>query len=198
MMYSGEYRIACDIFDEYLSETIDKKDENDEWYLKYTCLATLLDNGYKGSQNRNRFKAQQLANEGKFNKALESDMLLEFAWFNTGIDENLSGNMLEATIAFTMSALLLNNDIESWVNAILCSLSTKINDIIFHLVRMAYHYNGEDFINQIQKQVNNADKDFVNALLDAIDKVIQVEKNAYKTIRLFDSDTSYRTIKLKQ
>lgn len=195
LMYAGFYKNARDVLNEYLSETVDKVNENDEWYLKFSCIASLLKAGYPEYQKRDMNKAMNLASEEKYTEALDSDMLCEFAWFNMGVKYFSEKDTINATIAFLMSALLFPSDLESWCNACLCSTSKELNSIfIYHIVRVAYHYNGERFIEQLYNQLKSEDEEFVNTLLDVIDKTISENKIDKTTIRLYLDDGSYDTI----
>jgi len=163
-------------------------------------LASLQENEYPEFQNRNHAKAYELADVSKvksgikaqLEKALSYDLLCGFAWFNLGIQFYSEKDFIGATIAFTMCALLQNNDIEAWINAAGCSISSDKTQLMFvFIVRVAYHYNGDKFILELHKRLSEYNKNDLSIYFDMIDKVISKKENKTKTLRLLENDEDH-------
>lgn len=203
VMFTGEYKKALELFDSYLIETANKDYDNDEWNLKYSCLATLLENDYPESQNRDSEKAYKLADVTKINsgvkeqleQAISYDMLCGYAWFNLGIEYYSNGDNIGATIAFTMCALLQNSDLEAWANATGCAFSDNSTiSMFFHIVRLGYFYNEDEYVIELHKRMVKSSKTATNEYFDLIDKIISEKRNSTKTIRLIEDKDSHNEI----
>ena len=91
-----------------------------------------------------------------------------------------------------MAGLLQNNDIEAWINATLMSTYHEFDkSIIVNVVRVAYHYNEEDNILELNKQLQEIDEEFMTIVMNAVDTILPKTKADYKTIRYFNEDEGY-------
>ncbi|MCU0406683.1 MAG: hypothetical protein MUE64_06915 [Ignavibacteriaceae bacterium] len=200
LMFQGNYKAAKEMFDSYLQETIKNADKNDEWYLKFTCLATLLESGYPTIQRRDPEKANEHARientddnellEKKCKTALEADMLCPIAWFNYGVLHYTKKQWFSALISYLFSALLAVKDVKAWVNAFSCSLNKDTPSIImYHIVRVAYYYNNEIFIQSLHEGMSGLENDQITETLDMVDKCISKDYYEEKTIRLIGDET---------
>lgn len=191
-MYQGLYEQAKILLDKYLLET--KSLNNYEWHLKYICLATLIENGWNNTQQRDTIAAQKLVEENKYKEALEKDMLLDIAWFNYGVIQNGKKNNLDATISFTMAALLNPYDIQAWVYATGCSISLKNNhtiSIIYYIVNLAYYYNAEKYISALFKDPNFnklPSNSPIENMIDAIISTSNHHQTKNKLVRIFEDE----------
>jgi len=200
LMFQGKYKDAKEVFDAYLMETIDNADKNDEWYLKFTCLSSLLESGYPPVQKRDPLKAndQAIINKtgdiesvkNKCEDALKSDLLCPTAWFNYGVLHYQKGQQFSALISYLFCALISLRDVKAWVNAFCCSLKKDTPSIImFHIVRVAYYYNNEIFIQSLNDGMNTLDPDQIKNILEMVDKCISMDYYEEKTVRLIGEDT---------
>lgn len=197
LMYSGNYLLAVDKIDEFLKEQSTSKD-NDEWFLKYSCLKTLIENGYPISQNRNETKAKFFTEKGKFNEAIECDFLYDLAWYNLGIQELKLNNTKTAFIAFTFSALLCSNDIEAWTNATLCGFNDEISlNLLIFVIRVAYFYNGQKYIDYIYNNLKINNPENLDIIMELIDNTVDERNEEPIIIRYFENENEYTKIDIK-
>jgi len=200
LMFQGRYKEATEAFDSYLLETKDNADKNDEWYLKFTCLSSLLESGYPSIQKREPVKAteQALINETDDNElikikcenAINLDMLCPTAWFNYGVLHYQKEQWFSALISYLFCALITHRDVKSWVNAFSCSLNEETPSIImYHIIRVAYYYNNEIFIQSLHEGIKALNSDQINDILEMVDKCISKDFYEEKTVRLITEDT---------
>jgi len=205
LMFDGQYKNAVDAFLDYLrsSEHI-----SEEYHLKSLCLEGILETKNIEVQNRNLLAAtseadisklkEGVTNEEQLNRALEIDLLCGLAWFNYGIIYSGKLEYNDAMFSFTMAGLVQNNDIEAWSNAAICWLNTKIEPAIFVLIiRTAYFFNGEDFLehlfNKIEQQGKNKG---TSQIIDMINEITQKEEKEKEppTVRIMNEDGKFENI----
>lgn len=205
LMFDGQYEIAVNAFLDYLG-TSEKISE--EYHLKSLCLEGILETSKIKVQKRDLLTATSLADtsnlkngvskEQQLDKSLEVDLLCGLAWFNYGIIHSEKSNYNDAMFAFTMAGLVQNNDIEAWRNAVLCWMNTKKKSSIFVLIiRTAYHFNGESFLEQLYHEIEKQDKnESASELMDIINTVVQQEekKKAPPTVRLMNKEGIFKNI----
>jgi tetratricopeptide (TPR) repeat protein len=185
LMFSGNYKLAKDIFSEY---NLNSETEHSEWILKEICLDYVMNRLGLEKQKRLKEKAFKksslLCNNveiqiSDLEEALALDNLCDLAWFNLGIKYNKSGEYESAAFGFIICGLALRIDIESWVNASLCCLSKKVNSVMFVLVvRTAYLFNGEVFLTKLHSELLTRCTDkYLDDLLSFIETILP--ENSY-------------------
>lgn len=205
LMFSGEYQQAVDAFLDYL-KSVDKP--VDEFLLKSLCLEGILEEKDIKTQKRDLWAATAKADLSKpeegispkeqLDKSLEIDLLCGLAWFNYGIIQNEESDYESAMFSFLMAGLVQNNDIEAWKNATLCSFNSKTEPTILGLIiRTAYSFNGEDYLEQFYRHLdqNNGSED-ISQLSEMIDSIIPKRDNkvAPPTVRIMNEDGRFENI----
>lgn len=204
LMFAGFYKEAYDLFDSYLASS---KDDTDEWILKRIMLYQLLEEYDLPRQLRKIEAAGKLSDVtevetkeeklDKLNKALELDLLCGLAWFNLGVLQAEEKNMEEATLSFTMCGLIQDGDIESWVNATLCSFNVESLAVITILIiRTAYSKFHDDYLNILYKNIASQQKPEV---LEAVSLLVnealpKISDRELPELRILHEDGKFRNI----
>lgn len=153
LMFSGNYKEALNLFREYSKVT---NNFEGEWPLKLWVLKGLIKILGLEKQIRHPKRAMQLTDVGglaigevekRIDEALALDGLCGLAWFNVGVYKSSQNEYGNAFIAFLISGIVQPNDIESWVNVIICMLNYHQYDILLpHILSFAYRMNGEELL----------------------------------------------------
>src|SRR5690606_27859466 len=202
ILYLGQYESSLNMFDAFLKEH--KNNENIDleiWQLWYSCLRTFLEHGYSKHQIRDTKTSDEYVEKLEFNKAIEFDFLNALAWFNLGIQNADKEENLSAFLDFTFAALLVNNDIEAWVNATLLGLNLiqekeELTTLLIFVVKVAYHHNGFEYINHLQNNIKKQNSENVSLILELIDKTISERKKEPIIVRIFNDDDDYEHIEI--
>ncbi|WP_185150063.1 DUF4365 domain-containing protein [Empedobacter brevis] len=196
LIYQGYYEKGLTLIDEYLKESKNEMLNNDEWILKFSVFKTLLINDYPKFQERDTNKAGEFIKLKQYEQAIEYDLLSAEAWFNIGIIENNKDNINERTLAFLMASLLDSGYIESWINAtISCVMSDDLLELIPNIIKTAYNYHNEVYIDKLYEYLNDNFNEVPNQLFNIIEEIIlEVRKNG-TMIRILDDDVGYRSIR---
>jgi len=203
LMYSGCYKLALNVFNEYLNSC---EVEHDEWHLKKICLEKLVISRHLDKQARKEKEAINIiditkANEIYFEKLLESaidiDALCGLAWFNLGILKHKRGKHEDATYYFTFCGLIQTWDIEAWVNAVLCCLNQNSTIFILPLIlRTGYFFNRDEFLSKLYIEFNKRfDSLVIDELIKGVESILP-QKNIHEkpTIRLLGDDGIFKDI----
>ena len=180
LMFSGKYKLAKETFAEYLDTT---EAIVPEWYLKYYCLESLIDNIGIETQVRLKKEAVDAIEPSKVDDvdsliaALKLDLLFGDAWFNLGIVKSKSNKNEEAVLCFLLSALINRDDVEAWVNATLVSFNKAANaELLYMIISTAYFFNNEDYILALHKELSlHAQKELYELVTNMVDEIIQKE-----------------------
>jgi tetratricopeptide (TPR) repeat protein len=195
LIYQGKYEQAISTLDVFLTEQHDKNEYLDEWYLKFSCLGTLLANGYPNSQPRNIAEGEALVIAGKNYEALQADMLNGQAWYLKGLDDATNRDGSSAFFDFAMAGLINVRSVDSWINATILCLDEKIgNSLLDYVVKTAYFYNGQNFLAEFFRVINNhpnADK-----IVEAFEKILPSTPERPMFIRFFSGDDEFETLSL--
>lgn len=204
LMFSGNYEKAHEAFQTY-TELEEKP--TDEYVLKEILIKRLIScNGGK-MQNRNQEKANKLADLGnllskpkrikRLEEALNCDLLSSKAWFTLGSLQANENKGVDAALSFTMAAIFEPSNIGAWVSATMFSIP-KGTDIIMValLVRAAYSFNGEDYTEELYKQISKTGVKNVNQIIEKIEEVLpdKVIEGDDPIIRVLDNDGIFRNI----
>ncbi|MBE8726242.1 DUF4365 domain-containing protein [Flavobacterium hungaricum] len=176
LLYSGKYLQALEKYDEFLNEISVDCPNPDEWFLKYSCLKTILQNGYPETQTRDSMKANDFVEKGECEKALEFDLLDSLAWYNLAVTEIKQSNNITAFLFFSISALLDNRDCEAWTNATFSGFIEEIDfSLLVNVIRTAYFYNGQEYINYVYEsmQKKNLKPEVLNTIIELIDNTVE-------------------------
>lgn len=204
LMFGGSYKLANDVFSEYLEST---EDDHAEWQLKNMCLETLIDETGVKEQIRRKNEAISKIDISKvgdssfseaLEKAIELDNLCGLAWFNLGIERSKSGNHEGAVFGFIVCGLVQTWDIEAWVNATLCCFNKEIPSQIFPLaLRTAYFFNGDEFLSRLHIELaDRFDGDLLKQFTNAIDELLSNNRDNREapTIRFMHEDGLFRDV----
>lgn len=179
LMLSGQYKLAKDVFQEYFMSVTEV---HSEWHLKHYCLNMLIDITGLENQGRLNEKAISAINfskagtpsfEDNLMVAINLDALCSDAWFNLGIIKNKSSQKELATFCFLMSGLVNKGDIESWVNATLCSLNQADIDTLWLIVSTAYFFNEEDYLLSLYDELALHPHEMHTLVIDLIETLLR-------------------------
>ncbi|TKC08383.1 DUF4365 domain-containing protein [Pedobacter polaris] len=199
MICSGRYKLGAEQLDEFLLEQHDKTENIDEWYLKYSCLQTLLDHGYPEIQVRNSEKSDILAAQGEYDNALMEDMLCPLAWFNKGVTDANAGNDYSAFIAFAMAGTICNKDISAWTNATMLSLNETIDKtFLIYVIKTAHFFNGQNYVNSVFQALSQTDDEHRNIIMELLDRTLPKTPERPALIRFFQDEQTYVPLYLKK
>lgn len=188
LMLGGNYKLALDVFFEYLHST---KDTHAQWQLQHKCLEMLIaQTGVKTQVRRKKeaicgvdfSKAGTPSFITDLEKAIELDNLCGLAWFNLGIANSKSGNHKEAAISFTICGLVQRGDKEAWVNATLCSLNKEVDPYFAILVvHTSYFFNGDDYLTIFYEELaKRFQGDVLEAFTNAFEKLLPKNRGENK------------------
>jgi tetratricopeptide (TPR) repeat protein len=207
LMFAGYYEEAYNKFKEYFAKV--KKSE-EEWCLKSYVLGRIVKDFNIKEQRRYPIEAIILADmsnmelsdaEFHLKKALEKDFLCGNAWFNRGILFIKKQEFDEAFFPFLMAGLVQPNDVESWMNTLVCIFNSKSNMNLLPLIlTVAYLKNGEDFILELANKVsfqtdNTLSKSIKNQLISMISSFlhkINKNKNNFPILRIINTNGNYQ------
>lgn len=167
LMFSGHYKEALKL----IQDSCSVADEVEaEWLLKRYVLEQITNEfGYEeqtraACQAREHFRnfesGMSAARLAACKSAFKDDALCSIAWFNYGVEYSKLAaavedeKWLKAYLGFLVAALTQTNDVESWVNCILCSLNHK--SLVEHLpllVRCGYFFAHDRFLFEINRQL---------------------------------------------
>ncbi|MGB8990780.1 MAG: DUF4365 domain-containing protein [Desulfobaccales bacterium] len=211
LMFSGKYKEALDLFKEYSSD-VGKLEP--EWALKSWVLTGLMKQLRLESQTRNSEEAIRLADikdlpreeaNTRLNKALALDALCGLAWYNLGQYKSSKNDYAEASIAFLMAGIVQPNDIDAWINMIICLFNNSQYDFLLSsILSFAYRINGEDLIIRLSQiiegqTVDNSSQhqplliELINLIGEHARKLGDV-KEQKPILRIFSTDGTYRII----
>lgn len=199
LLFQGKYAEALNIFDEFLSDGHKTLEHLDEWSLKFTCLQTLLEHDYPREQHRNIALGIRYVGERKYDEAIEADMLNGWAWYQKGIELHSAEEPIAAFVAFLMVGIVRKDFVGAWVNATLIGFSNNnVDDLLMiSVIRIAFYYNGQDYINMVSLTLKDSDHPDPDALLELMDKVLVKTHKTPAIIRFFDSDEQHDKFELE-
>ena len=172
LMFAGEYEKSVEVFDKYFSEY---NDIRSEWILKYTFLINIIhDYGYK-NQNRIQFTlSKKINNILELEKELSRDALNPQIWRKLGLLYKEESEIDKAFFAFIFCALAQNHDIESWINATMCSFSPDIPiELLCHTVITAYFFNKDYYLENIYRIILESNEPKAYEMIDLIETLIK-------------------------
>jgi len=204
LMLGGSYKLAHDVFSEYLGVN---EDDHAEWHLKNLCLKKLIDKTGIKEQVRRKSEALNKIDVSKsgdpsfihgLKMAIKLDSLCGLAWFNLGIEYSRSGKYEAAAFSFIVCGLVQKWDIEAWVNATLCCFNKEVPIQITALtLSTAYFFNGEGYLSSLHKELaDRFDGDGLKQITNVIDELLPSNKNNREEpkIRLMHEDGVFRDI----
>lgn len=202
LMFSGKYKEAYKVFEEYITST---DEPSEEFLLKTILLKNIIQTKNISLQIRNPIEANKIAgNKSTLNDielALEKDLLSSLAWFNRGLLKNDDSNFEEATLCFAFCGCIELEDLEAWTFAFLSFLNTDIKENILIgslILKTAYWYNREEFLTYLYQKLEESTK-LNNELYKIIDNML-VDSNKVKkssVIRILNGE-DYKEIELKK
>jgi tetratricopeptide (TPR) repeat protein len=153
LMFSGQYRVAEELFAEVLEATVAPDDA--EWALKCVALSSLRELTGFDKQRRtvptfpDSFNPKE-SEEGEIERvcmeALGMDALSPLAWFNLGGVRHRAGDYEPAARYFLLAALVVPWDLDAWGNVIGLAVQTGNHNLLGHALCVAYRVNGEEFL----------------------------------------------------
>jgi tetratricopeptide (TPR) repeat protein len=207
-MSSGRFREALKLFEEYMKL---QSKADDEWHLKNFMLSRLVDDLGIEEQKRDAARANKLADisalgeqEGlaKLREAIRVDALSSFAWFNLGATLGRAGLLQDSFEAYLFAGVCSPHDIEAWARALMHGLSALRENslnapLTICIARMAYRRNGQRFLEQVQKHLDEQDPRFPAAKLTELiaDAVKDIDRmNPLTEVRMVGDGADYKVI----
>lgn len=203
LMFSGKYKEADRVFQEYITET---EEPNEEFLLKAILLQNIIEDRKITSQNRRQEEADSIAGYkpsfDDIEKALEKDLLSSLAWFNLGIINKDKSNFQEATFCYAMCACINLWDIEAWIFAFISFINSgkKRNFLIGSLIlKTAYWHNRDEFLlklYEILEQNGEPSAEIIKMIDNILVKEnITSEKSA--VLRILDGE-KYKEVEIRE
>jgi len=206
-MSAGRFRDALKLFEEYM--TLEEK-PNEEWHLK-NFMVSHLDKLDIGTQDRNPVRAIEMCNVTstdesqtltKLQEAVRVDALCSLAWFNLGASFGRAARAQEAFESYLFAGVCCGLDVEAWTRALLHGLAVlrdnSINvPLIVCIVRVAYRRNGQKFLEELRKRLDQQDPAFPVAALIGIvaDAVKDIDRrNRLTEVRMLGKGADYEVI----
>jgi len=195
LLYQGKYEQACLLFDEFLMEKAQGKESLDEWYLKFSCLKSLMEFGYPKAQQRDAGLANDLVREKKFEEALDADMLNPMAWYQTALESYEKGGYVTAFVAFIMLGLLRKEQIAPLVHATMIGFNHDLDkSLVMSIIKIAHYYHGQAYIDEISKILKENKHPRRDMLLELIDMVLVKIPKTPVIVRFFDEGENYEVL----
>lgn len=206
LMFKGNYKKAIISFEEYISKSTNPLDE---FILKCIFLKAMVNKYDIGFQTRRSEDANKLADlsqisksenpVSRLEKALKLDMLSSLVWFNLGISSLESNDIIYTTYCFTMAALVNSNDIEAWRNATIYAFqSNETNNIVPLIVRTAYFFNKEEYLEEVYSFFENQNPHGpINDVIKVIEDILPKgeDENHEPIVRYLDKNGKFKNVK---
>jgi len=135
-------------------------------------------------------------------RAIKSDALCSFAWFNLGADFGQSHASTDAFRAYLFAGITFPQDIEAWCRALLYGLASASKDplippLFICAAQMAYRRNGHNFLTEMAKLVEQQSPtcpktELMNLVADAVKDIDRA--NRLEEVRLTGEGANYRVI----
>lgn len=193
-IYQGQYEKGVELLDEFLTEEYDNNAiQKDEWYLKFLCFNSLIINDYPKFQNREPWKSLKELESKNIDSALNYDLLCSEAWLENGMRANKVPNILETFISYIMAALLCKEDPLLWVFATITGFleQGEVYINVHHIVRLAYQYHNEDYIDLLYEYLSTKLPDAVDPIMNFVEAVIKDIPKKDFSIRFFEDEKNY-------
>ena len=195
LMFSGEYKKSVKIFNKYFSKS---KDIKSEWILKYTVLNNIIQEyGFK-KQKRIQFSlSNEIDGVLELEQELSRDALNHQIWKKLGLLYKEKSEFEKAFLAFTICALRLNSDIESWINATICSFSPDIPIEMFcHTIVTAYFFNNDYYLENLYSFMHENNIPNMDEMIELIETILKKENKPKRVsqLRLPNKDGLYEDI----
>ena len=193
LMSLGKYADALQLFDQYVNLA---SEPDAEWYLKDFMLSHLVTVLGIREQKRDSKAADKLADvssvdqEEKLPRLMEAihlDALSSFAWFNVGAGRAQAGEFQSAFEGYLFAAICWPGDTEAFVKAMAHGLSLPgknpvISIVTASAIRMAYRRNGQMFLDELRKFIEQQDPRFPSEVL--MKMVAEIVKGINRTNRM--------------
>jgi len=192
LMYDGQFIEALGKFDDFLS--ICSKDDFSvtEWMLKRCCLDYMVNSCSIINQTRQPQLAEKLACDGKPNKEslkkiIEADALCGLAWFNQGCLLKDESNWNHAAMCYLICGLIQPNDIEAWVDAVLCAINSMLpSEHLALVISQAYKVNRDSFLLELHRYLfASLDQETATTISGTIETVMNDVKTRLEQQELF-------------
>ncbi|AGC76087.1 uncharacterized protein DUF4365 [Nonlabens dokdonensis] len=204
LMYSGNYKVALEYFDKFLTinSTLDESKRHDkyEYSIKFILLQYLISISDIEKQERKEFAAEkcllnlnedELKQFDKIIRVLSIDALYPTAWFLLMEyclkNEDPHGYML----SILFQAILLKNKPDIWAFvSVLCTYEDMVNNLLYDIVNTAFFYCRNDFLNALDRLIDlDIYKDFKGEeFLKMVESMINDPKEYPMEIRLWNGE----------
>lgn len=203
LMFSGNYKEADKIFQEYITSS---EEPNEEFLLKALLLQNIIENKKINTQKRKQEEADEIAVNNPsidgIEKALDKDLLSSLAWFNIGMMKKDEANFQEATFCFAMCASINLWDIEAWTFAFLAFINSgKEGNLLIGalILKTAYWHNRDEFLIHLYGILEENSK-LNSGIIKMIDKTLTTNNKLYKksaVLRILAGE-EYKEIELRK
>lgn len=202
LMFSGKYKEAYKVFEEYITST---DEPSEEFLLKTILLKNIIQTKNISLQIRKPEEANKIAvNKPTLNDielALEKDLLSSVAWFNCGLLKKDENDFQDATHCFAFCACIDLTDIEAWTFAFLSFINSDIKENILIgslILKTAYWHNRDEFLSYLYQILEQSTKSN-DEVFKIIDNIL-VDSNKVKkssVIRILNGE-DYKEIELRK
>lgn len=199
-MYSGNYELALNLFDEFLLKNIEAKHDKYEFSLKFTILKAIVETFEIKEQKRNvnllnsklkTITKKELEDENELYKLLQLDALNPYVWVQYSLMGLSNEDFFLHYLASLIQAVLVKFDSKMW--AYLTILTTHEKDLSrshYDIANTAYFYCREKYFSFLEELIelehnkDLKDKDFVSY----IECMVKDPKEYPFELRLWNGD----------
>jgi hypothetical protein len=208
LMQRAKFQDALNAFRQYMEKEL-KPDA--EWLLKDFMLSYLVEDLGIIEQQPSSHGPNKLTDptgisdeeaHSRLLQAIRLDALCSFAWFNLGASFGRSGVAAEAFRAYLFAGICLPYDVEAWCRALLYGLSSLRKDsliacVVICIARLAYRCNGQRFLAELGKLVDQQAPSFprtglMNLVADAVKDIDRL--NRLTEVRMTGEGPNYKVI----
>jgi|GEM_PF-3051902 len=209
LIFCGKYEEARSLFEDY-ENNVNQVDA--EWKLKKMAIELIMDELDTKIQKRNSPLAKKLADverlesveaTKRIKESLKTDAICDKAWFYKGVLNFKNGEYSNAAISFIISAAIQPMNVDTWVNAILCTfICPEVHEMLQIILPVAYQYNKERFVNAFANKISEQPEDMLSKEKKA-EIINLITKYSYElgkqetnppTIRFINQNGTYKVI----
>ncbi|CAM4015519.1 DUF4365 domain-containing protein [Gillisia hiemivivida] len=204
LMYSGEYKLAFEYFDKFLTAN-DRLEDNEkhdkyEFNIKFTLLHFLINiigiehqvrKEFAANEKLKRLNESELGQFDKIFEVLSLDAIYPTAWYLLTEYYLKNDNPQGYFLSILFQAVVVQNNPTIWAFvSILCTYQEMENNILFDIVNTAFFYCRNDFLKALDRLINLEDyKDFKGEeFISMVENIIRDPKEYPMEMRYWDGE----------
>ena len=204
LMYSGNYKLALEYFDKFLTinDNLDESKKHDkyEYSIKFTLLHFLINVIGVEEQERKEFAAENILMNYKEDelqqfdnilKVLSIDALYPTAWYLLTEYYLKNDNPHGYLISILFQAILVKDNTIIWAFvSVLCTYDEMENNLLYDIVNTAFFYCRNEFLIALDNLISLDDyKDFKGEeFITMVENIIRDPKEYPMEMRFWDGE----------